>query len=166
MNGYKQIFFTVALVGMAGVSSGAWATGGSGFTSSICYSTGPLENEFAQSNSMVVKVLNNNNTSPVLADVSIFGLNGSKIGVDGATLGPIPAGASDFLNTGNVPPVEFEVQVRVKAGSGAVKGAISNTLVGVFPKTNGLLNPAHRVVHSELVKIPCSFFDPFTPPAP
>jgi hypothetical protein len=98
MNGYRQIVFNVALVGTVGViiSSGAWATGGSQFTSSICYSTGPLENGFAQSNSMVVKVLNNNNISPVLADVSIFGLNGSKIGVDGATLGPIPAGASDF----------------------------------------------------------------------
>jgi hypothetical protein len=45
-------------------------------------------------------------------------------------------------------------------------GAVNNALVGVFQQTNGLLNAAHRVVHSELVKIPCSFFKPFTPPAP
>lgn len=127
----------------------------------VCFSTGPLENEVLNRSVVaLVKVLNNSPAGNVTASVLVFALNGSKdpIFSDSFVVGPR---SSDFV----VPTVgetdQFEIQVKLNGPSR------NKTLLGVFGEDSaGNLNPSHRLVHTELVKISCDLFGPVPPNGP
>jgi hypothetical protein len=119
---------------------------------SLCYSTGPLENEPSQSEVVFIKVLNNSDKT-VKVEVVVFDLNGLKE-VNFADETQIDAKSSAFATVDVADKAQFEIQVELK-------GAEPNTvLLGAFGKktenNNLTLVAAHRVVHSEWTKIPCA----------
>lgn len=134
-------------------------------SATVCYSTGPMQNAVPNKSEQVfVKVLNNSLEGDVVASVLAFKLNGAKIPIfaGSSTSGPQ---SSDFLVPSVADTFEFEIQVKLD-------GPASNkTLLGVFGllgvvagDIDGALNPAHRLVHTELANIPCNLFGPLPPP--
>jgi hypothetical protein len=114
--------------------------------STVIYSTGPIENLVVnRSNTLVVKLRNGN---PILAAevrVTIFSVLGTITPVNSQflILGPNSA------NAVNLPPfipvpAEYEVVVEIFNFNPSILVAVYG--VDIF----GNLNPAHRVLHSEM----------------
>lgn len=90
----------------------------------------------------------------VTASVLVFGLGARKTLIESRreVVGPQ---SSDFTATELGNSALFEVQVKLDGP------ARNNTLLGVLGQGfTGALNPVHRLVHTELAKIPCELFGP------
>lgn len=140
------------LTGVLGLSSVSAAE-----AANLCYSTGPLENAVGNSSDFVfVKALNNNKTAKADVQVRAFSLNGTKISIFNQKIDNLPLSTSSFVVPSVGGTVQFEIQIKVSDTA-----TPADVLLGVFGElVFGDLNPSHRLVHSELTKIPCANFGP------
>jgi hypothetical protein len=136
---------------------------------SLCYSTGPIENDifplgtgqgvFAEE--VFVKVLNNSPSNDLTARILVSKLDGAKINIfdDSFSLTPQTSGftIADITSRPGIGDiVQYEVQAEL---TGAAR---DKALLGAFPLTSSGTEQvaAQRLVHSEWIKISCSEFGP------
>ncbi|HPU49876.1 MAG TPA: hypothetical protein PLS54_11565 [Syntrophomonadaceae bacterium] len=107
------------------------------------YTTGAVENAAANSSvNLFVKVLNNNETQPVQAEITLYSLDGVK-NVVSTAVREIPPLSSDFEIFDITNVLQFEVQIRLNPAD--------NVFVTVWGKdANANLVAAHRFVTEEL----------------
>ena len=107
------------------------------------YTTGAVENAAANSSvNLFVKVLNNNETQPVQAEITLYSLDGVK-NVVSTAVREIPPLSSDFEIFDITNVLQFEVQIRFNPAD--------NVFVTVWGKdANANLVAAHRFVTEEL----------------
>lgn len=107
------------------------------------YTTGPVENAATNpSVNLFVKVLNNNESQPVQAEITVYSLDGVKNVIGNVTREISPL-ATDFeiFDVTNV--LQFEAQVRLNRSD--------NVFVSVWGKdADARLVAAHRFVPAEL----------------
>jgi hypothetical protein len=160
----RSIMMYVGILGLSQfLASAALAAG-----TSLCYSTGPIENvpvgtgqgTFAEV--VFVKVLNNSPSNDVNARILVSNLDGLKINIfdESFSLTPQSSGFREVDITsrpdiGDI--VQYEIQVEL---TGATP---DEALLGAFPLTSFGAEQvaAQRLVHSEWAKISCSQFGPF-----
>jgi hypothetical protein len=161
----RSIMMYVGILGLSQfLASAALAAG-----TSLCYSTGPIENDifplgtgqgtFAEE--VFVKVLNNSPSNDVTARILVSKLDGPKINIFDESFSLTPQ-VSDFRivditsrpDIGDI--VQYEVQVEL---TGATP---DEALLGASPLTSSGTEQvaAQRLVHSEWTKISCSQFGP------
>lgn len=158
----RSIMVYVGILGLSQFLASAALAAGDG---SLCYSTGPIDNEdgpervvFAEE--VVVKVLNNSPSNNVTARILVSGLDGVKINIfdDSFSLPPQSSGvriADIVQRPDNGTIFQYEIQVKLT-------GAASSALLGAFarnPNDNEQV-ASQRLVHSEWTEIPCSEFGP------
>jgi hypothetical protein len=120
---------------------------------SLCYSTGPIENQGIFAEEVFVKVLNNSPSNDLTARILVSKLDGAKINIfdDSFSLTPQTSGFT-IADIGDI--VQYEVQVEL---TGAAR---DKALLGAFPRSGTEQVAAQRLVHSEWIKISCSEFGP------
>lgn len=112
---------------------------------SVLLSTGPIENAAANaSTSTSVKVLNNNITGEINADVFVYSLNGEKAQIAGSSF-VVPAMSSQYDVFEIIDILQYAVEI--------ILSDASNVLVSVWGKdADANLVAAHRFVNNELSK--------------
>lgn len=130
----------------------SWAS-----AATICYTTGPLDNRGVASVDLssvfILEALNNSPSNSATIQVLTFSLNtGTKENIFDASL-PLGLRSSIFFVPDVSDTARYEVQVKV---TGATPGQVH---IGGFGKFGANISvPAHRLVHSEWVKIPSGLF--------
>lgn len=107
------------------------------------YSTGPVENAFANAAANVwVKVLNISSKYKVDVEIKVYRLNGQKTEIDSSSFSVSP-NSSDFAVFDITDIVEYEVQVKIKNPKSA--------LISIWSKdANADLVGGQRFVQKEL----------------